>query len=182
MHGLSCRFSKGCHSRHASLNSLVKSGLDSAKIPSHLEPVGLFRLDGRRPDGATMVPWKCGKVMVWDVTCADSLANSHRELASRETGAVAACAEQRKRAKYTHLEATHFFIPIAFEIFGAIGEEGRSFFKDLGRRIAVTTKEPQSLQFLLQRLSIAVQRGNAASILGTLGSMERWGVVEGLEW
>ena len=95
---------------------------------------------------------------------------------------MAACAEQRKRAKYTHLEATHFFIPIAFETFGAIGEEGRSFFKDLGRRIAVTTKEPQSLQFLLQRLSIAVQRGNAASILGTLGSMERWGVVEGLEW
>ena len=182
VHGLSCRFSKGRHSRHASLNSLVKRGLDSAKIPSHLEPVGLFRLDGRRPDGATMVPWKCGKVMVWDVTCADSLANSHRELASRETGAVAACAEQRKRAKYTHLEATHFFIPIAFETFGAIGEEGRSFFKDLGRRIAVTTKEPQSLQFLLQRLSIAVQRGNAASILGTLGSMERWGVVEGLEW
>ena len=46
----------------------------------------------------------------------------------------------------------------------------------------MTTKEPQSLQFLLQHLSIAVQRGNAASILGTLGSMERWGVVEGLEW
>ena len=166
VHGLSCRFSKGRHSRHASLNNLVKRGLDSAKIPSYLEPVGLFRLDGRRPDGATMVPWKCGKVMVWDVTCADSLANSHRELASRETGAVAACAEQRKRAKYTHLEATHFFIPIAFKTFGAIGEEGRSFFKDLGRRIAVTTS-----------LSLSSSSCNACQLLCRGAMLRRsWGL------
>ena len=54
-----------------------------------------------------MVPWKGGRVLVWDVTCADTLAPSHRQLASREAGAVAASAEQRKKSKYAHLEATH---------------------------------------------------------------------------
>ena len=43
-----------------------------------------------------------------------------------------------------------------------------AFLKDLGRRVAQTTEE-RSTTFLLQRLSVAVQRGNAASVLGTTG-------------
>ena len=42
IHGLSCRYSKGRHSRHAALNDIVKRSLDAAKIPSHLEPLGLY--------------------------------------------------------------------------------------------------------------------------------------------
>jgi len=38
---------------------------------------------------------------------------------------------------------------------------------DLGHRITAVTKERQSLSFLWQRLSIAVQRGNAACITVT---------------
>ena len=117
-----------------------------------------------------LVSWKGGRVLVWDVTCVDTLAPSHRQLASREAGAVAASAEQRKNA---HLEATHHFVPIAVETLGVVGEEGSIFFKDLGRRIADVTQEQQSHQFLLQRVSITVQRGNVASILGTLVQGER---------
>jgi len=36
--------------------------------------------------------------------------------------------------------------------------------------IAVAAGEPRSTQFLFQRLSIAIQRGNAASVLGTASS------------
>ena len=176
LHGLSSHFSKGCHSRHAALNDLVKHSIDSAKIPSHLEPTGLYRMDGKRLDGATMVPWKCGRVLVWDVTCADTLTPSHRQLASREAGAVAASAEQHKKSKYAHLEATYHFVPIAVETLVVVGEEGSIFFKDQGRHIADVTQEQQSHQFLLQRvsnLSIAVQRGNVASVLGSLVQGER---------
>ena len=63
-HGLSCRFSRGRHSRHASLNDIIKLSLDTAKIPSHLEPSGLYRSDGKRPDGASVVPWTRGKILV----------------------------------------------------------------------------------------------------------------------
>ena len=65
---------------------------------------------------------------------------------------------------------------IAVETLGVVGEEGSIFFKDLGRRIADVTQEQQHaqfLQFLLQRVSIAVQRGNTASVLGTLVQGER---------
>ena len=50
-HGLSCRYSSVRHCRHATVNDSVKRSLDSARIPSHLEPLGLYRSDGRRPDG-----------------------------------------------------------------------------------------------------------------------------------
>ena len=50
-HGLSCRFSKGRHSRHASINDIIKRALESAKVPCHLEPTGLFRSDGKRQMG-----------------------------------------------------------------------------------------------------------------------------------
>ena len=51
-HGLSCRFSKGHHSHHVALNDIIKRALDSARIPCHLEPSGLYRSDGKRLDGA----------------------------------------------------------------------------------------------------------------------------------
>ena len=52
-------------------------------------------------------------------------------LAVREAGAVADDAEPRKRVKYTHLESTHYFIPVAIETLGAMGQEARSFLRKL---------------------------------------------------
>ena len=46
-----------------------EEGLMTAHIPSRLEPTGLMRSDGKRPDGATMSPWKSGCILVWDGTC-----------------------------------------------------------------------------------------------------------------
>ena len=34
--------------------------------------------------------------------------------------------------------------------------------------MSLSTGEPQSYQFLIQRVAVAVQRGNAASILGSV--------------
>jgi len=39
--------------------------------------------------------------------------------------------------------------------------------QELGRRIAAATGDPRVTEFLFQRLSVAVQRGNAACVLGT---------------
>ena len=50
-HGLSCRFSRGRHSRHAAINDMF---LGAAKIPYHLKPMDLYRLNGKhlhRPIG-----------------------------------------------------------------------------------------------------------------------------------
>ena len=36
--------------------------------PVTKEPSGLFRTDGKRPDGLTLLPWQSGKSLCWDVT------------------------------------------------------------------------------------------------------------------
>ena len=112
--------------------------------------------------------------MVWDATCSDTLAPSHRDIAVREQGAVAAAAENRKRAKYSHVDATHHFIPFAVETLGVLGRGVRAFLRDLARRLTYATDDHQSHHFLLQRVAVAIQRGNAAAVLGTIGVRETY--------
>ena len=166
-HGLSCRWSEGRHHRHAALNAILHRALTSACVPSRLEPSGLYRSDGKRPDGITVVPWKNGKLLVWDATCPDTFAPSYISSATSEAGAVAALAEERKKNIYAHLDPSHSFTPVAVETSGVVGPQSLAFLKDLGRRMRQVTGEERSLSYLLQRVSVAVQRGNAASVLGT---------------
>ena len=102
-HGLNCRWSEGRHPRHAAVNDVIHRSLTSANIPSRLEPSGLYRSDGKRPDGCSIIPWRSGKVLVWDATCPDTYAPSHIPAAVRGAGTVAAQAERVKLAKYAHL-------------------------------------------------------------------------------
>jgi len=74
--------------------------LSSAGIPSRLEPPGLMRSDGKRPDGISLVPWTSGWPLVWDTPCSDTFAESYRSPATGGAGCVAALAEVRKQAKY----------------------------------------------------------------------------------
>ncbi len=165
-HALSCRQSEGRHQRHTALNDIVKRALSSAKILSRLEPPGLVRSDGRRPDGVTLAPWKSGRLLVWDATCPDTFAPSYRTDATPAPGRVAAAAEERKEKKYSSLPPSHFFSPLAIETMGVLGPKSMALVRDLGRRIRLETGEPRSTDYLLQRLSIAIQRGNSVSVYG----------------
>ena len=69
--------------------------------------------------------------------------------------------------KYALLGNSHHFVPIAIETFGVFGPEALSFLRELERRIKAETREASSLQFLLQGMAMAVQRGNTAAVLGT---------------
>ena len=66
----------------------------------------------------------------------------------------------------------HMSTKLACESLGVFGAETLSFLKDLGHRLHKTTGDSQSYQFLLQRLSVAIQRGNSTSVLGTLSSFD----------
>ena len=133
-----------------------------------LEPKSLSRDDGKRPDGLTVLPWANGRCLVWDFTCPDTLAASHLNRAVVSPGLVANDAEDLKTMKYRTLAPLYNFMPIAVESLGALGDCATDFFKKLGQRISVATGEPRSSQFLFQRLSVAIQRGNAACVVGTL--------------
>ena len=81
---------------------------------------------------------------------------------------VAAKAESLKDEKYSDLFHTHEFAPIAVESSGVFGPQSLTFVKELGRRLRYQTGEEKAGTYLIQRLSIAVQQGNAISILGSL--------------
>ena len=168
IHGLSCRWSQGRHHRHTAINDIIHRALSSAKIPSRLEPSGLYRSDGKRPDGISVVPWRRGKLLVWDATCPDTFAPSYSALATIEAGAVAAKAEAGKCQIYSHLDPNHLFEPVAIETSGAFGPSTRVFLEELGGRLKRVMGEANARSYLYQRLSMAVQRGNVASIMGTI--------------
>ena len=54
------------------MNEAIQRSLGLAHVTSVLEPVGLDRGDGKRPDGLTVFPWEFGKALVWDVTVVDT--------------------------------------------------------------------------------------------------------------
>ena len=161
LHCFACKRSPGRMSRHHALNDIVARAFASAGIPAVKEPNGLTRLDGKRPDGLTLIPWKAGKPLTWDVTVSSTLAASYVESTSRTAGAAAELADIRKSAKYANLNATHVFQPLAFENLGCINESGIQFFSELGHKISCVTGDNMEGRFLFQRLSIAVQRFNA---------------------
>ena len=104
---------------------------------------------------------------MWDATCPDTFAWSHRSLAVLVAGKVAAKAEEHKERKYSDLMSSHFFVPIAIETTGVFGAHTLAFVKNLGQRLLHQSGDTKSISYLFQRLSIAVQWGNAISILGT---------------
>jgi len=59
------------------LNDLIARSFAFAGVSVTKEPIGLFRSDGKRPDGLTLVPWQSGKSLCWDVTVSSPLAESH---------------------------------------------------------------------------------------------------------
>ena len=146
---------------------MVKRGLAAAGIPSWLEPVGLDRGDGRRPDGITIFPYGQGRSLCWDATCVDTFSRSALVESAIQPGRAAAAPEERKRQRYSGLTNRHLFEPLAVETSGVIGPSSTRFLNELGHKIRRVTGEHQETEWLYQRVSIAVARGNAAALLAS---------------
>ena len=171
-HGLSCRKSAGRQRRHAQANDVLIRAIRAADVQAELEPQFLLRAGEQRPDGATLDPWHQGRYLTWDFTCPDTLAASYVAQSAASVGSAAGRAEQNKRTKYAELVSSNLFTPIAIESLGTWGASAEEICRDIGARLAAITGDPRSHLFLKQRLALAVQRGNAASISGTLPSRD----------
>ena len=167
-HGLSCKKAKGTFARHTHSNELIKRALATAGVPSVLEPTGLTRNDGKRLDGLSLFPWSMGRNLIWDYTCSDSLCKSYVTKTSKEAGKAAEMAEERKLSHYQELSTQYIITPVANETLGSWGSRSLKFIQELGQRMCEATGEKRSTSYLFQSLSIATQRGNIASIRGSL--------------
>ena len=165
-HSLSCRRSAGRQIRHQKINDIICRSLARAQVHGQKEPLGLCRTDGKRPDGITLTHWKAGKCLLWDATIPDTLAASHITKTSKTAGAAAEQAAEKKIEKYRDLCTTRIFTPVAIETLGPINEQGSDFLSELGQRIFKVSNDNRETAYLFQRISMAVQRGNATSFAG----------------
>lgn len=62
---------------------------------------------------------------------------------------------------------SYYFVPMAVETMESWATDALGFVGRLGRRLAELKRDSHSGVFLVPRLSIAIQRGNTASIMGT---------------
>ncbi len=88
--------------------------------------------------------------------------------AASSAGAVAAAVEEWK---YSYLDQCHSFFPVAIE---TTGTETMEFLWELGHRLQLVSAEHNYFTNLIQRLSVAVQRGNAASVLHAWAVQGAW--------
>lgn len=170
LHGLSCaKCAEGKLARHESVNNIFSHAFSSAGVPNIIQPPGVSRDDGKRPDGMTLIPWSHGKSLLWDVTVRDTMAASYINDSSKKASTIADKAERHKHNHYISLKQNYLLTPLAFETLGCMGPETKKFIDKLGSLMKKATGEAKSKDYLLQRISIAIQRGNATCILGTLG-------------
>ena len=119
LHSLARLKSTSRHIRHSQINDIIWRAVKKAKITASKEPIGLLRHDGKRPDGATLVPWTRGRPLAWDMTVPDTFAASHIQFTSSSACAAADKAAVNKTAKYVELTSTHHFVAIAVETSGS---------------------------------------------------------------
>lgn len=167
IHGLSCRRASGRQSRHHAVNDIIWRAFGSAGIPATKEPVGLSRTDGKRPDGLSQIPWSHGKAICWDVTVVDPLAASYLGKSSAIPSGAAEFAASRKVEKYTNLPASVIFQPVAIECLGSMNQSAADFLADLGKKLILSSGEVRSVEFLFQRIALAIQRYNAVAFRGS---------------
>ena len=148
------------------MNDLIWRAVKRAEIPAVKEPVGLMQ-DGKRPDGATLIPWASGKPLAWDVTVPDTYEDSNIHDTAIQAGAASDRAAINKCAKCRTLENSHIFFPVSIETGGSWNESAIELVQEIGKRITVVTEGSRETSFLFQRLSLALPRGNVVSFLGT---------------
>ena len=128
-----------------------------------LEPRGLYRTDGNRPDVVTNISWEMGKQLVWDLAVVDAPAPNRLNQGSLcNPGTTAAEAEGRKIEKYRELiENGYLFQPVAMEVRCSLVESSEIFITRLCKMLFRSHDDQRAGSFLKQRISMALQIGNA---------------------
>ena len=94
-------------------------------------------------------------------------AASHLQSTALEAGSAAKHAAEMKCTKYQELVATHLFFPIVIETAGTWDKRTIELIEEIGRRCTIETDDQRETAYLYQRISIAIQRGNALAFTHT---------------
>jgi len=160
---MSCKRSAGRQYRHHAVNDIIARTFRSDGVLAVVEPPGLLRGDGKRPDGTTLIPWAGGRSLLWEFTSPDTLAPSHLTKTLFLAEAAASQAEARKIVKYSNFTHSHLFTPVAIETLGVWVTGATELATALGHRLLESTKHTSSPFYFRQRKDMAVQRAFLSS-------------------
>jgi hypothetical protein len=77
-------------------------------------------------------------------------------------GSAAAGPEDKKVEKYSNLSENYHFVPVGIKTYGAYGPQAIK----IGKKIQEATGEKLYTLKLMQRISMAIQKGNAVCVRG----------------
>ena len=97
----------------------------------------------------------------------DTFAQGHYKDSAKQAGFAATKAEVAKCQKYHDLQTNYHFQPVAIETTSVYGKSTAPFLSGLAKKLVDASSDPREHPWLHhdQRLSLAVVKGNAASIL-----------------
>ena len=131
---------------------IIARAISSSGIFVTKEPICLTRLDGKRPDRLTLIPWHGGKPLMWDVTVVSTLADSYLHATSHSAGAAAETAFSRKVQKYSSIPSDYIFQPVAFKTDGSLNASSFNLL-----RLTASSSDLRETSFLFQCLLILIQ-------------------------
>jgi len=157
IHGFVCTQAPSRIARHQTINNdVIARAISSSGISITKEPVVLTRLDGKWPDGLTLIPWHKGKPVTWDVTVVSTLADSYLHATSHSAGAAAETAFSRKVQKYSSIPTDYIFRPVAFETRGSLNTFSLDFLCEVGCCLTAFSSDLRETSFLFQHFSVLI--------------------------
>ena len=121
----------------------------------------MVQKDGKRPDGCTLIRWRGGRPLAWDITVCTTVAASYVTAARQSAGAAAEQAAARRSLKYAELSTAYEFQPVAVETHGPMNDATIYFIFQLVRKISEYSGDPFDSCYFFQRVSMLIQRYNS---------------------
>lgn len=86
-----------------------------------------------------------------------------------KAGSAADRAVTSKHNLYKKINTQNYkFVALAVETSGYWSSEAKEFFFSLGKKLEKISGDSRCIQFLYQRISLAIQQNNAACIMGSI--------------
>jgi len=134
------------------------------------QPNGLSRLDGKRPDGLTLIPWQEGKPLCWDVMVICHWATLTCSLQPLPPVLLPSWPPPARSQSTAHWKTSTSSSPLLWtvEYLGAMNCDAPKFLSDLGRRISLVSGDDRETTFLFQRISVLLFRFNSVLLHNSL--------------
>ncbi len=155
--------------RHDRIRDLVYKEAQRASFSPTMEMPGLIAGSQSRPADVYIPSWIDGQKTAFDISVVSPTQDA---IVDRAADFPAAAIEMRKTSKcrqhFDNCQAQGiFFQPLVVETFGGWDTDALKYLKDLARQSARRwgKTNAEEIKFLFQRLSGALQRGNATLLV-----------------